>query len=99
VALFRQAADFTEGAPGAQPELFLESVLSADVPDDVIMPTPSWPAVLVATPPGVAGQEFDLVIVSGVEDGVWPDLRLRGSLLAAHRLPAALRGESTDTLD
>ena len=27
------------------------------------------------------GLEWDLVIVAGVQDGVWPDLRRRGSLL------------------
>jgi RecB family exonuclease len=99
MALFQQAQDFVESQPGASLEVFLESVVEADVPDDVVLPEPAWPAVTVATPPGVAGQEFDVVIVAGVNDGVWPDLRLRGSLLAAHQLVRAHRGEADDTLD
>ena len=93
VALFRQASDFVDASPGAQGDVFIESLLSADVPDDVVLPEPAWPAVLVATPPGVAGAQYDLVIVTGVDDQVWPDLRLRGSLLAAHLLSGAARGE------
>ncbi len=99
VALFHQAGEFVEAHPGASLELFLEAVLDAEVPDDVVLPEPAWPAVTVATPPGVAGREFDLVVVAGVDDGVWPDLRLRGSLLMAHRMIRAARGESDDTLD
>ena len=99
VALFHQANDFVEAQPGASLELFLESVLDADVPDDVVLPEPTWPAVTVSTPPGVAGREFELVVVAGVEDGVWPDLRLRGSLLHAHQLVRAARGEADDVLD
>ena len=98
VALFRQASDFVDASPGANSEVFLESLLMADVPDDVIVPQPSWPAVLVSTPPGVAGSEFDLVCVTGVNDQVWPDLRLRGSLLAPHRVAGAARGED-NTID
>jgi len=99
LALFQQAQDFVEAQPGASIEVFLDAVVEADVPDDVVLPEPAWPAVTVATPPGVAGQEFDLVIISSVNDGVWPDLRLRGSLLSAHTMVRASKGEADDTLD
>ena len=33
-----------------------------------------------------AGPEWDAVVVAGVQEGGWPDLRLRGSLLGAQRL-------------
>jgi len=99
VALFSQAADFGETSPGASARVFIDSVLNAEVPNDVVLPAPLWPAVVVSTPSGVVGQEFDLVVVSGVEDGVWPDLRLRGSLLASHRLGAALRGVDDAVID
>jgi superfamily I DNA/RNA helicase/RecB family exonuclease len=99
VALFHQAAEYTESHPLGSLEIFLSSILDAEVPDDVVLPEPAWPAVTVATPPGVAGKEFDYVVIAGVEEGVWPDLRLRGSLLSAHRLISAARGEGFDTLD
>ena len=99
VALFAQAADFGETTPGGDPALFVEALLNAEVPEDVILPTPLWPAVLVATPSSVVGMERPVVIVSGVDEGVWPDLRLRGSLLGGHRLTAALLGRDDTAID
>ena len=32
------------------------------------------------------GLEWDVVVVAGVQEGVWPDLRLRGSVLGSERL-------------
>ena len=63
--------------------------MGAEIPDDVLVPEPAWPCVVVSTPPGVAGREFQLVIVAGLDDGVWPDLRPRESLLGAHHMVQA----------
>lgn len=98
-ALFHHAGEFVEAQPGASAALFLGAVLESDVPDDVVLPTPAWPAVTVSTPSGLAGLECDVVIVSGVEEGVWPDLRLRGSLLGAHHMVRSSAGEHGDVLD
>ena len=38
--------------------------------------------------------EFDAVVVAGVQDGVWPNVRLRGGLLQTWRLPGALAAAS-----
>ena len=38
------------------------------------------------------GLEWRLVVVPGVQEGVWPDLRLRGSLLGADALDDAVAG-------
>jgi len=99
VALFRQASDFVESQPGANPELFLDAVVGAEIPDDVLVPEPSWPCVVVSTPPGVAGREFEMVIVAGLEEGVWPDLRPRESLIGAHQMVYAHQGLSDAILD
>ena len=99
VALFRQAADFVEASPGASPDVFLDALLGAEIPDDVLVPEPAWPCVVVATPPGVAGREFQLVVVAGVEEGVWPDLRPRESLLGAHQMVHAHRGVGDGVID
>src|SRR5581483_9264957 len=37
------------------------------------------------------GLEWDVVVVAGVQEEVWPDLRLRGSLLGADELAEAAR--------
>jgi hypothetical protein len=99
VALFHQATEFVEANPQAAPEVFLDAVLTAEVPDDVVLPTPLWPAVTVSTPSAVTGREATLVVIAGVDDGVWPDLRLRGSLLGANHLIRAARGGGSDVVD
>ncbi|WP_084104951.1 UrvD/REP family ATP-dependent DNA helicase [Demequina sp. NBRC 110056] len=43
-------------------------------------------AVSFATPASAAGREWDLVVVAGVEEGVWPNVRLRDSVLGAQHL-------------
>jgi len=99
VALFHQATEFSEAHPMSSAELFLDAALTADVPDDVVLPTPLWPAVTVSTPSAVTGLEAHLVVIAGVDDGVWPDMRLRGSLLGAQELIRAARGGALDVVD
>ncbi len=38
------------------------------------------------------GLEWDVVAVAGVQEGVWPDLRLRGSVLGSEALGRPRRG-------
>ena len=47
-------------------------------------------AVRLLTAHRAKGLEWDLVVVAGVQEGAWPDVRRRGSLLEPERLsPAA----------
>ena len=48
-----------------------------------------WPCV---TPQAAAGREWRFVVVAGVQEGVWPDLRLRGSLLGSEDLVDVVTG-------
>ena len=43
-------------------------------------------AVRVLTAHRAKGLEWELVVVAGVQEGIWPDVRRRGSLLEADRL-------------
>lgn len=99
VALFTAAKRFVERRPGDAPSLFLDAVLDADVPEDTLSPQPSDDAVLVTTPPGTVGLEFDTVVVAGLQDGAWPNLRLRGSLLAPQELVRAVTGIESSAVD
>ena len=99
VALFAHAAEWVDAHPGASLDVYLDDLLKQAVPDDVVVGEPASDAVTLATPAQVAGREFAIVHIAGVEEGVWPDLRLRGSLLAAHQLAPAARGELAVTLD
>ena len=71
---------------------FLSARLEADVADDSLAPRGLRDGVLVTTPVGVAGLEFDTVVIAGLQDGVWPNLRPRGSLLGLGELVAELDG-------
>ncbi|MHA6668964.1 PD-(D/E)XK nuclease family protein [Homoserinimonas sp. A447] len=96
LALFSAAKRFVERTPGAPARNFLEAVLDAEVPEDTLSPQARGDAVLVTTPSGVVGLEFDTVVVSALQEGVWPNLRIRGSLLAPQQLVDAITGLSAD---
>ncbi|WP_121058097.1 ATP-dependent DNA helicase [Microbacterium telephonicum] len=89
VALFQAAKRHGERDDGTAPLAFLRGVLDADVAEDRLSaPVPSA-AVQLMTPAGALGTEFDTVVIAGVQDGVWPNLRARGSLLETWRLAEA----------
>ncbi len=99
VALFTAAKRFVERQPGTAATTFLDNVLDAEVPEDTLSPQPSDDAVLVTTASGTVGLEFDTVIVAALQDGVWPNLRLRGSLLAPHELVRVVTGVASAAVD
>ena len=99
MALFSSAARFSERKPFADPAGFLAEVLDADVPEDTLAPHSTDDAVTVATPAAIVGLEFDTVIVAGLQEGVWPNLRLRGTLLAPQLLVRDVLGIESATLD
>ena len=103
VALFTAAKRFAERRPDAPASEFLAEVLDAEVPEDVLAPSGRDDAVLVTTPSGAVGLEFRTVVVAALQDGVWPNLRARGSLLQPQNLLRALRssgdGSAGDAAD
>lgn len=97
VALFGAAATYVDRLPGAAPMDFLEHIRSLDVPGDrLVASSPEDERVALLTPQAAAGREWTFVVVAGVQEGVWPDLRLRGSLLGSEALVDVLaqRGDS-----
>lgn len=95
LVLFDAAARFTDRLPGARTEVFLDHVLGQELPADTLAPTADrGDAVRLLTAHAAKGLEWDLVAVAGVQEGVWPDLRLRGSLLGSERLVDVLAGRS-----
>ncbi|MEU8042865.1 ATP-dependent DNA helicase [Micromonospora echinofusca] len=95
MVLFDAAARFTDRLPGARTEVFLDHVLAQDLPADTLAPTADrGEAVRLLTAHAAKGLEWDLVAVAGVQEGVWPDLRLRGSLLGSERLVDVLAGRT-----
>ena len=99
LALFTAARRFVERQPGTPASVFLDAVLDAEVPEDTLSPQSADDAVLVTTPSGVVGLEFEVVALAGVQEGIWPNLRLRGSLLNAQKLVDAVTGLDGAVLD
>lgn len=96
VALFDAAARFVDRLPNAGPDAFLEHVQQQDVPGDTLVArAPEGSTVAILTPAAAAGRQWRFVVVAGVQEGVWPDLRLRGSLLGSEDLVAEVAGRGT----
>ncbi|WP_123739553.1 ATP-dependent helicase [Salana multivorans] len=81
VALFRAAEGFAERREGGRPHQFLEYLRAQDFATDTLAGTGEREAVEVLTVASAAGREWDVVVVAGVQEDVWPDLRLRTRLL------------------
>jgi superfamily I DNA/RNA helicase/RecB family exonuclease len=87
VALFDHAARFVDRLPQAGPELFVDTIASQEIAGDTLAEqAPQGEAVRILTAHRSKGLEWDVVVVAGVQEGVWPDLRLRGSLLGIEEL-------------
>lgn len=98
VVLFDAAARFVDRLPGARTQVFLDHVFGQELPVDTLAPSADrGDAVRLLTAHAAKGLEWDLVAVVGVQEGVWPDLRLRGSLLGAERLVDVLAGRTDGT--
>ncbi len=93
LALFAAAERFVERLPRATVAAFVEHVRSQDLPGDSLAARgDGGAAVELLTAAGAAGGEWDVVVVAGVQEGVWPDLRLRDHLLGAQHLVDVLGG-------
>jgi len=99
VALFSAAQRYVERTPSAPPVLFLEHLVDTDVPEDTLAPRALGAAVTVSTPSGTIGRDFDIVVLAGVQANVWPDLRIRGSLLGAGDLALVASGQHATGTD
>jgi RecB family exonuclease len=96
VGLFDAAAKFVDRLPQAGPEEFLTHIGSQDIPGDTLVArSPVGESVTVTTPQAAAGRQWQLVVVAGVQEGVWPDLRLRGSLLGSEHLVDVVSGRAS----
>lgn len=91
MALFESAERFTERAPAASPAAFLADLLGQELPMDTLAPRgQSGDAVSVLTPASAAGRQWPVVLIAGLQEGRWPDTRLRGELLGSQYLVEVL---------
>ncbi|MER7462026.1 ATP-dependent DNA helicase [Streptomyces sp. NPDC097981] len=86
-ALFDTAARAEERTGGRGALNFLEQLEAEDIAADTLTGrTARTEAVRLMTAHRSKGLEWSLVVVAGVQEGLWPDLRRRGSLLEADRI-------------
>jgi superfamily I DNA/RNA helicase/RecB family exonuclease len=98
VALFDAAARYTDRLPGAGVAGFADYLRAQQIPGDSLAPkAPVGDAVEILTAHAAVGREWTVVAVPGVQEGSWPDLRLRGTLLGVERLVDVLSGVCADT--
>ncbi|WP_242885264.1 ATP-dependent helicase [Actinomadura litoris] len=100
VALFDHAARFVDRLPQAGPELFVDTIAAQEIAGDTLAEhAPEGEAVRILTAHRAKGLEWDVVVVAGVQEGVWPDVRLRGSLLGVEELVEHAAGAEPDGKD
>ncbi|WP_443067591.1 UvrD-helicase domain-containing protein [Streptomyces sp. NBC_01268] len=86
-ALFETAARAEDRVGGRGALNFLEELDAQDIAADTLTRRHIRPdAVRLMTAHRSKGLEWRLVVVAGVQEGLWPDLRRRGSLLEADRI-------------
>ena len=86
-ALFATAARAEERTGGRGALNFLAEIEAEDIAADTLTGRAVRPdAVRLMTAHRSKGLEWRLVVVAGVQEGLWPDLRRRGSLLEADRI-------------
>lgn len=86
-ALFAVAARAEERGGGRGALNFLEEIDGHDIAADTLAGRAVRPdAVRLMTAHRAKGLQWRLVVVAGVQEGLWPDLRRRGSLLEADRI-------------
>lgn len=87
--LFDRAKRFVEREPHASLAAFLTDWQRNSVVDDSLAGSSGRRAVTLTTPAGAVGRQWKVVVVAGVNEGVWPNLKVRDSLLGASRLGEA----------
>ncbi|MCB2412063.1 PD-(D/E)XK nuclease family protein [Demequina sp. TTPB684] len=98
IALLRAAQTFSERLPEARTTSFIDYLEGQDFAADTLGARAlSRDVVAFATPASAAGEEWDLVVVAGVEEGVWPNLKLRDSVLGAQHLADLTAGIAAST--
>ncbi|WP_343945312.1 PD-(D/E)XK nuclease family protein, partial [Pseudonocardia zijingensis] len=99
LALFDAAARHADRLPGAAVASFVEYLADQQLPGDSLAPrAPQGDAVSLLTAHAARGREWDVVAVPSVQEGSWPDLRLRGSLLGNERLVDLVAGVAEPTV-
>jgi superfamily I DNA/RNA helicase/RecB family exonuclease len=99
VALFDAAANFVDRLPRSGPRVLVDHLVAQQIPGDTLAPkAPAGDTVRLLTAHGAKGLEWTVVAVAGVQEGSWPDLRRRGTLLGVEDLVDVAAGREPDEM-
>jgi superfamily I DNA/RNA helicase/RecB family exonuclease len=99
VALFDAAANFVDRLPRSGPRVLVDHLVAQQIPGDTLAPkAPTGDTVRLLTAHGAKGLEWTVVAVAGVQEGSWPDLRRRGTLLGVEDLVDVAAGREPEEL-
>ncbi|MCV2488652.1 ATP-dependent helicase [Geodermatophilus sp. YIM 151500] len=100
VALFDAAAAFVDRLPSAEVRAFVEHLSAQELPGGTdAARAVQGDTVRLLTAHAAKGLEWDLVCVAGVQEGIWPDLRERASLLGTEELVERAAGGGGTPVD
>lgn len=95
IALLKQAQTYAERLPGAHVIEFISYLEAQDFAADSLGARGrAGDVVSFATAASALGREWDVVVVAGLEEGVWPNLTLRDSVLGAAHLADLAAGRA-----
>jgi superfamily I DNA/RNA helicase/RecB family exonuclease len=85
--LFESSQRYSERFPLSGPASFINEIIVEDIAGDVITAKGIRPDfVEILTVHSAKGRQWDLVAIAGLQEGTWPNLKQRSSLLGAERL-------------
>jgi superfamily I DNA/RNA helicase/RecB family exonuclease len=100
VALFDAAAGFVDRLPSADVRAFVAHLSAQELPGDTgAARAAAGETVRLLSAHASKGLEWDLVCVAGVQEGVWPDLRERTTLLGTEELVERASGIDGTAVD
>ena len=92
VELFDSAARHIDRMPGAHARIFLSEIAEENIVTDVITAKGIRPDVVeLLTVHSAKGLQYKRVFVAGIQEGIWPNLKQRSTLLGAERLVERIR--------
>ena len=87
IQLFDSAQRFSERFPYSKPSAFLDELSRESIVGDIITAQGVRPDVVeILTVHSAKGRQWEVVAVAGLQEGIWPNLRQRSSLLGSERL-------------
>ena len=95
-ALFDVTDQYVSRTPGASLRGLVEHIAALQLPGVTAEPADGAQQVRVLSAHAALGYEWDLVVIAGLQDGLWPNTIPRGGVLGTQRLLDVLDGVTED---